>query len=198
MNCAPTLLLAALSLGAATSPPSLIAGVFAPPRLAPDFSLSGSDGRVLRLSNYRGKVVLLAFGYTSCTEVCPVTLHVLAAAHKKLGPAGSGLQVVYVTVDPERDNADRMRTYLAAFDPSFIGGTGSPEQLAAVRTAYGISANRTVVPGGYAFAHSSSVLIIDRDGRLRGLMPYGHNADDFAHDADILLTAWPGPTAAGR
>ena len=86
----------------------LIAGVFTPPRLAPDFALRGSDGGELKLSRYRGKVVLLSFGYTSCTEVCPVTLAILAAARKQLGAAASQVQVIYVTVDPERDNAQHM------------------------------------------------------------------------------------------
>ena len=167
---------------------ALIAGVFNPPRPAPDFSLRGSDGAELELRRYRGKVVLLAFGYTSCTEVCPITLGVLAEARKKLAAAADELQVIYVTVDPERDDASRMRQYLSAFDQSFIGGTGTPAQLAAVRTDYGISVSKKMpAPGGYALAHSSYVYLIDRGGSLRALMPYGHNADDFAHDVRVLL-----------
>jgi protein SCO1/2 len=167
---------------------SLIAGVFNPARLAPDFSLRGSDGAELTLHRSRGKVVLLAFGYTSCTEVCPITLGVLAQARRKLAAAADDLQVVYITVDPERDDVERMRNYLKAFDPSFIGGTGAPPQLAAVRADYGISVSGKIpVAGGYALAHSSYVYLIDRDGRLRALMPYGHSAEDFEHDVRILL-----------
>jgi protein SCO1 len=165
----------------------LKAGVFDPPRLAPDFSLSGSDGGELKLSRYRGKVVLLSFGFTTCTEVCPVTLAVLAEARKKLGTAGNEVQVVYVTVDPERDNAERMRKYLSAFDPTFIGGTGSTGQLAAVRKNYGITATKVAVEGGYVIAHSSYIYLIDREGSLRALMPFGHGADDFVHDVRLLL-----------
>src|SRR5450432_1424171 len=95
-------------VAAADTGTPLIAGVFSPQRLAPDFSIRGSDGGELKLSRYRGKVVLLSFGYTSCTAVCPLTLAVLAQAHKKLGALGGDLQVVYVTVDPERDDAERM------------------------------------------------------------------------------------------
>ena len=183
------LMLSLLTLGpaAAADTTSLIAGVFNPPRLAPDFSLRGSDGAELELRRYRGKVVLLAFGYTSCTEVCPITLGILAQARKKLAAAADELQVIYITVDPDRDDAPRMRQYLSAFDPSFIGGTGTESQLAAVRAQYGISVSKKMpAPGGYALAHSSYIYLIDRAGSLRALMPYGHSADDFAHDVRIL------------
>ena len=169
--------------------PALIAGVFDPPRLAPDFSLRGSDGAELKLSRYRGKVVLMAFGYSSCEAVCPITLGVLAQARKKLDAAAGQLQVIYITVDPDRDDAARMHGFLGAFDPNFIGGTGTPPQLAAVRTDYGISVSDKIpVPGGgYALNHSSFIYLIDRGGRLRALMPYGHGPDDFVHDVRILL-----------
>jgi len=181
-------LLTLSAAAAAADGTSLIAGVFNPARAAPDFALRGSDGTELQLRRYRGKVVLLAFGYTSCTEVCPITLGVLAQARKKLAAAADELQVIYITVDPERDDAPRMRQYLTAFDPSFVGGTGTPPQLAAVRTDYGISVtNKIPIPGGYALGHSSYVYLIDRGGSLRALMPYGHSADDFAHDVRILL-----------
>ena len=182
------LTLSAAAAAAAADGTSLIAGVFNPARAAPDFALRGADGTELQLRRYRGKVVLLAFGYTSCTEVCPITLGVLAQARKKLAAAADELQVIYITVDPERDDAPRMRQYLTAFDPSFVGGTGTPPQLAAVRTDYGISVtNKIPIPGGYALGHSSYVYLIDRGGSLRALMPYGHSADDFAHDVRILL-----------
>ena len=103
----------------------LKAGVFDPPRAAPDFSLMGSDGAPLKLSAYRGKVVALGFGFTHCGEVCPTTLATLAKARKKLGTSGDALQIVYVTVDPQRDSPEAMRSYLAAFDPTFIGGSGT-------------------------------------------------------------------------
>jgi protein SCO1/2 len=191
MTRALVLLLSLLALSAAAGAAdnaSLIAGVFNPARLAPDFSLRGSDGTELKIGRYRGKVVLLAFGYTSCTAVCPITLSVLASARKKLAAAADQVQVLYITVDPERDNAERMRKFLTAFDPSFVGGTGTPQQLAAVRADYGISVGDKVpIPGGYALNHSSYIYLIDRAGSLRALMPYGHGADDFVHDVRILL-----------
>jgi len=165
----------------------LKAGAFSPPRQAPDFSLRGSDGSELTLRRYRGRVVVLAFGFTSCIDVCPTTLGVLAQARKQLGEDERALQVVYVTVDPERDDVARMRTFLAGFDPTFVGGTGTAEELAAVREEYGILASRHVVGGSYSVAHSSSAFLIDRSGALRALMPYGHTADDYVHDVRILL-----------
>lgn len=166
---------------------ALVAGVFTPPRMAPDFSLRASDGGTLQLGHYRGKLVLLAFGYSSCHEVCPVTLAILAHARRKLGAAASDVQVVYVTVDPERDDVPRMRQFMALFDPSFIGGTGKPGELAAVRKQYGISATRHDTADGYVIAHSSFVYLIDRRGMLRALMPFGHGVDDFVHDLNLLL-----------
>ena len=189
LHRALTLLLSLLLMAAvsAADEAALKAGVFSPARQAPDFSLTGSDGAELKLSRYRGKVVVLAFGFTSCPDVCPVTLGTLAQARKKLAAAGSEFQVVYVTVDPERDDAERMRTYLATFDASFIGGTGKAERLDAVRKEYGILAEKKAAEAGYTVAHSSYTYLIDRDGNLRALMPYGHPADDYVHDIRILL-----------
>jgi protein SCO1/2 len=181
------LCLALLAPAARATESALKAGVFEPPRAAPELALVGSDGAELTLARYRGKVVVLAFGFTSCADVCPVTLGTLASARKQLGPDAGNVQIVYVTVDPERDDAERMRTYLASFDPSFVGGTGAPERLAAVRKEYGIAAEKVKAASGYSVAHSSYTYLIDRAGRLRALMPYGHPAEDYVHDLRILL-----------
>jgi protein SCO1/2 len=186
----PFALLAAGTAGAEESgaeAPALRAGVFDPPRAAPAFRLTGSDGEELRLERYRGKVVILGFGFTSCTDVCPTTLATLAGARKRLGAEAGDVQVVYLTVDPERDDAVRLRQYLRGFDPSFVGGTGSAEQLAAVRRDYGIAAEKVILDSGHSFSHSSYTYLIDREGKLRALMPYGHPADDYAHDVRLLL-----------
>ena len=171
----------------ATESAELKAGVFNPAREAPDFSVRGSDGSALTLSRYRGKVVLLGFGYTHCPNVCPVTLAVLAQAHRKLGASASQVQIIYLTVDPERDDAERLKQYLAAFDPTFVGGTGSASQMAAVRTSYGVTAQRVGSGSNYGVAHSSFIYLITRDGKLRALMPFGHKADDYVHDISVLL-----------
>jgi protein SCO1/2 len=180
------LLLVAATAGAGEDS-TLRAGVFSPPRPAPDFSLRGSDGSELALHRYRGKVVVLGFGFSSCPAVCPTTLAVLAEARKRLGAAGEELQVVYVTVDPERDGVERLHEFLGRFDRTFVGGTGSAEELAAVRERYGVVATRTGSGESYGFVHSSSTYLIDREGALRALMPYGHSSEDYVHDVEILL-----------
>lgn len=164
----------------------LVAGAFNPANAAPDFTLSGSDGSDMTLARFRGKVVLLTFGFTNCAAVCPTTLATLAQARKKLGTAADSVQVIYVTVDPERDNAARLRTYLAAFDPSFIGATGAPQVLAAARQKYGVTAVRQGSGADYAMAHTSSIFLIDPAGKLRAMMPFGHDAADFVHDVQYL------------
>ncbi len=184
-----TALLSLLVLEAsATGPaPAFKAGTFDPPRPAPDFALEGSDGHELRIGSFRGKVVLLAFGYSSCTDVCPVTLATFAAARRKLGAAAADVQVVYVTVDPQRDVPGRLKKFLASFDDTFIGGTGTEAQLAAVRKDYGVSAKKIPYGSSYAYAHSSFTYLIDRRGRIRALMPYGHSPDDYVNDLTNLL-----------
>lgn len=172
------------------APAGLKAGVFDPARMAPDFTVRGSDGKELKLSSYRGKLVVLEFGYTSCVDVCPVSLAMLAQARKQLGAQASQVQVIYVTVDPERDTPERMRRYLGAFDSAILGATGTPEQMARIRKDYGISATKKMVDGSktdYTIGHSSYLYFIDRQGKLAALLPFGRTADDVAHDAAILL-----------
>jgi protein SCO1/2 len=181
------LALTVIAAAPAASEPALKAGVFDPPREAPLFSLQSSGGGKLELRSYRGKVVILGFGFTWCTDVCPVTLATLQQARRKLGAAADDVQVVYITVDPERDDPARMKKYLYAFDPTFVGGTGGASELAAIRKDYGIFAEKHVKGSSYSVAHSSSIYLIDRRGRLRALMPYGRGPDDYVHDLRILL-----------
>jgi protein SCO1/2 len=132
--------------------------------------------------------VLLAFGFSNCGEVCPITLATLAAARKKLGAEAADVQVAYVTVDPERDTAAQMKKFLGSFDASFVGGVGTRAQLEAAYESYGISVSKVTNPdGSYTLGHSSSIYMIDREGGLRAVMPYGHPVDDFVHDLKILL-----------
>jgi protein SCO1/2 len=168
---------------------ALKSGVFEPPRAAPELALPTADGKPFRLADYRGKVVILEFGYTHCPAVCPVTLASLAQARALLGPLADRVQVVFVTVDPARDTAPHLAAYLAQVDRGFIGLAGSARQLGAVMAAYGITATKVPMAGSrdYGIDHSSYLYFIDKRGMLRALMPFGRPAADIAHDARVLL-----------
>lgn len=185
------LMLALLAPSACAAPAAeLKAGVFNPPRAAPEIVLPSSNGTPFKLSSYRGKLVVLEFGFTHCVDVCPVSLATLTTARKKLGATAADVQVVFITVDPARDDAARLRSYLTPFDPSFIGLTGSQKQIDAVLKAFGISATKRMVEGSktdYTMHHSSYLYLIDRQGMQRAMMPFGHSADDFVHDLQLLL-----------
>lgn len=191
MKLVALLVLALLSGSAcATAPLKFKSGVFEPPRAAPEIALPSSTGKPFKLSQHRGKVVVLEFGYTTCTDVCPVSLAALADARKKLGKQGAEVQVVFITVDPARDSATRLRSYLAAFDPTFIGVTGTQAQIDALLKSYGISASRRMVEGSkteYAMNHSSYLYFIDRQGMQRAMMPFGRPSDEMVHDIKLLL-----------
>jgi len=182
------LLLGTAVASAAPDSSPLKAGVLSPVMAAPELALQGTDGKALNLERFRGRVVLLAFGFSSCGEVCPITLATLAGARRKLGADAADVQVVYVTVDPERDDAARMKKFLGSFDSTFVGGVGSRAQIDAAQKGYGISSTKQVyADGNYTIGHSSSIYMIDRAGGLRAVMPYGHTVDDFVHDLKILL-----------
>jgi len=178
----------ALANAAIPATDTLKAGVLTPVMAAPALKLQGSDGRPLDLERFRGKVVLLAFGFSNCGEVCPITLATLAGARRKLAADATNVQVVYVTVDPERDDAAQMRKFLGSFDPTFIGGVGTRAEIDAAQKSFGISSTKTVnADGSYSIGHTSSIYMIDRAGGLRAVMPYGHTVDEFVHDLKILL-----------
>lgn len=169
----------------------LRSGAFDPPRQAPDFALPTTQGGEFQLSRHLGKVVALTFGYTSCPDVCPTVLAELSQLRVRLGAAARRVQVVYVSVDPERDTASRLRAYTEQFDRTFLGLTGAPDQLAPVWKAYGVSVVRRDLPGSkpptYLIHHSASVFLIDRTGRMRVMAPFGTPLDDVLHDVRALL-----------
>jgi protein SCO1 len=161
-----------------------------PPPAAMDFTLQTSDGSEFKLSQQRGKVVLLSFGYTFCPDVCPTTLVELSQVRARLGDAAKRVQMVFITLDPERDTPERLGIYTKTFDPTFIGLTGSAEQLAQVRNMYGVIAEKEAVAGtsaGYLIAHSAYTYVIDHEGRLRVLFPFGLSIEEMADDIKQLL-----------
>jgi protein SCO1/2 len=183
-----TILLLALPCAAAENP--FRTGVLEPPSPAPDFTLRTDEGKDFRLRDWRGNVILLYFGYTSCPDVCPTTLAEFAQAKKALGAAAQRLRVALVTVDPERDTPKRLRTYTRTFDATFLGLTGRRAALASVWKAYGIYVRSHRVPGssvGYVVDHSATTFVIDADGNLRLAIPFGTPVEDIRHDLQLLL-----------
>ena len=176
-----------LALVSSAAAAGLRSGAFEPPRPAPDFALRAADGAVFRLSQYRGHVIILTFGYTRCPDVCPTILAELSQVRARIGEAATQVQVVYVTVDPERDSPERLATYTRVFDRTFLGVGGSADELQRVWTAYGISVTRRPLGDTYAVHHTAAVFLIDRRGRLRVLAPFGTAVADIAHDVSALL-----------
>jgi len=164
------------------------AEVLAPEPVA-DFTLVGADEQRVSLSDFRGKLVLLYFGYTYCPDICPATLAELALAKRALGINGNQLQVVMVTVDPERDTPRVLSTYLRRFDPSFVGLTGPLEEIASVAVALGIVHEKQegTIDTGYLINHTGSVLAVDKGGYLRLLFPPGTKGKEIAADMRLLL-----------
>lgn len=160
-----------------------------PPMAAQDVTLASPEGPV-RLSDFAGEFVVLNFGYTSCPDVCPATLATLARAKQMLGEDGEDVQVVFVSVDPERDRPQRAADYAAAFDSSFVGLSGSPEAIADAASAYGVfyekADSTTATEAGYLVDHTATVFVLDREGRARLLWSFGTDADAMAADLRTL------------
>ena len=192
MRLLALLLLLIVPLAHAAGLPEFKSGVFEPPRAAPDFVLAGSDNAPLRLSAFRGKVVAVVFGFTYCQKVCPTNMAALTRVVGELGAEARDFQVVFVTVDPERDSPARLAEYLAFFDPAFRGATGTPQELKAVQDAWGITAERELSTDEqlkYQVHHSSSIFLLDRAGQMRLLVPFGEAPDAIAHDVRLLLAS---------
>lgn len=154
------------------------------------FVLTRADGTSFQLSEMRGKVILLFFGYTSCPDVCPTTLAELNQAMGKLNGNDAGrVQVVFVTVDPERDTPERVQEYVNHFNSSFIGLSGTEKDLAKVWNDYGVY--REIVEGtsalGYLVNHTARVTLIDADGNLRISFSFEMPVDDIVHDLKLIL-----------
>lgn len=157
---------------------------------APEFELTQGNGSSFRLSEMRGDIVLLFFGYTSCPDVCPTTLSEMKRVLAELGANAGQVQVIFVTVDPERDTPQKLREYVSIFNPAFIGLSGSMEELQEVWSDYGVYREEEQLPNsatGYLVNHTARVYLIDRDGNLRLSYSFGTPTDDFVHDLKILF-----------
>jgi len=156
-----------------------------------DFNLLDTNGKPRTLADYRGKAVVVFFGYTQCPDVCPTTLAELAEVMKKLGPEADRVQVLFVTVDPERDTPDLLSKYVPAFDPRFAGLYGDAAATERVAKEFKIIYQKQpgATPGSYTVDHSAGTYIFDPQGRLRLYVSYGQGPDVFAHDLRELLHA---------
>jgi protein SCO1/2 len=155
----------------------------------PDFTMQASSGGAASLSDFRGQWVMLYFGYTSCPDVCPTTLGDMALAYGMLGRRAERVQGVMVSLDPARDTPEKMAAYLRYFEPSFIGMSGEQAQVDEAAMRYGIFFERRAGanPDDYFIDHTSSLLLIDPQGRLRVMYPYGVVPEDIAADVKYLM-----------
>lgn len=150
--------------------------------------LTDHNGQRRTLADFRGKVVTVFFGFTHCPDVCPTTLGEMAAVMKELGTDAGRLQVLFVTVDPERDTAEVLKRYVPAFHPSFLGLTGSADDIARTAREFKIFYQKQKLPGGsYSMDHSAGTYILDAEGRLRLFASYGAGAPALLHDIRLLL-----------
>jgi protein SCO1/2 len=157
---------------------------------APEISLVRDNGSSFRLSELRGNVVLLFFGYTSCPDVCPTTLSELRKVDESLGANAGKVKVVFVTVDPERDTPQVIQKYVSIFNPAFIGLSGSQDELEPIWKGYGVYREvdkSSSTATGYLVTHSARLYVIDSDGNLRLSYSYGTPIDDVVHDLKILF-----------
>ena len=154
-----------------------------------DFALDDPAGRRHTLADFRGKAVILFFGYASCPDVCPTTLSRLAEAMKLLGPQAARVQVLFVTVDPERDTAERLRDFVPWFHPDFLALRGTQEETRQVLAEFRATAITRPVEGsmGYVIDHSAACYVFDPAGRLRLYVKDEQSAADIAADLKLLL-----------
>lgn len=158
------------------------------------FSLTNDLGQPVTAQTYRGKVVLMYFGYTHCPDVCPLTLVHLHTVLNKLGKSADDVRVLFVTVDPARDTVPVLHQYVTAFDPHIVGLTGSQDALAQLAKRYRAFYQREqpkAAAGDYEVTHSSAIYFFDRDGRAQVLATPGATNDAILHDLKLLLGQSP-------
>lgn len=158
---------------------------------ARDFQLTDANGQVRSLKDFQGKAVVVFFGFTQCPDVCPTTLTEIAQAKKLLGSDGDRVQGVFVTVDPERDTPEVLKTYVANFGPDFVALRGTPEQTAAIAKDFKVYYKKVdgKTPGSYTMDHSAASFVYDPQGRLRLYTRYGTGPQALADDLKLLLQA---------
>ena len=162
--------------------PAIAGFVYPDPRVISPFNLAAQDGKPFDLESLKGKWTFVYFGYTYCPDVCPTTLQTLAEAQDRLGPKAGKFQVVFISVDPERDTPAQLRSYLSspAFPKGAVGLTGASAQVAAAAKAYHAFYQKQGSGSGYEVQHGSTVYLMDPKGRFSGVIAFGLTPDEVA------------------
>lgn len=177
------------SIALSGTSPSGMGSLVAKPHPLTDFTLTDANGQPFALSTLRGKPTLLFFGFTQCPDECPTTLAEFKGAKRALGADADKLQVVFVSVDPEHDTTAVIKSYLAAFDPSFIGLRGDDATLTRIAPEYDLIYQAHRLPSDSdTVAHTATSFLIDAQGQLRVIYPYGVPASALAQDAHTFFT----------
>ena len=154
------------------------------------FSLVGADGKPVTDRNFRGRYMLIFFGFTHCPDICPAELQVIAQAMEQLGDKAKKVVPIFVTLDPERDTPEAMANYVKSFGPNFVGLTGSPEAIAAAAKAYRVAYSKVEnkdSAGDYSVDHSALAYLMDPEGRYVTHFSYGLSTDQMAEKLEKLL-----------
>ena len=151
------------------------------------FTLTDFHGQARSLADFRGKVVMLYFGFVQCPDVCPTALTRAAAVMQQLGPLATDVQVIFITVDPERDTPDLLREYMASFDPSFLALTGGADQIKAAADEFRVYYKKVPTGSSYTMDHTALSYLFDRQGRIRVVLRHEQTADDYTADIRQLL-----------
>ena len=173
----------------ASKPPSFMNTDVTGLPYALDFALTDHHGRARTLADFKGKVVLMFFGYTQCPDVCPTTMAEMAGVMKELGPLADQVQVLFVTVDPERDSAALLAQYVPAFDARFLGLVGDAAATAKVGKEFKVFYAKVAgkAPGSYSMDHTAGSYVFDKNGKVRLFVRHGQGAAPIVHDLKQLL-----------
>lgn len=180
---------ALLSAGCSEPKPSFNAVDITGAEYAKGFEVNDHNGKLRRLTDFAGKVVVMFFGYTQCPDVCPTTMADMAEIKKMLGPDGDRLQVLFVTVDPDRDTPEMLKAYMENFDPAFLALVPPPQKLEALTKDFKIYYKKVEgkTPTSYSMDHSAGSYVYDTKGQIRLFSRYGTPKDVLAKDLQTLL-----------
>jgi protein SCO1/2 len=156
---------------------------------ARDFALTDHNGQARTLKDFKGKIVMMFFGYTQCPDVCPTSMTEMVAIKKLLGKDGDRLQALFVTIDPERDKSEMLKAYMENFDPTFLALLPTPQQLPALAKDYKVYYKKVdgPTPTSYTMDHTAGSYVYDTQGKLRLFTRYGTKPELTAADIRMLL-----------